>query len=74
VLKPVKGLELKGHCLYCDNYYTSALHFIKLALVHAVLLVGTVEPTEVIAAVLKKGEMSSCEVERSMLALKWMDK
>jgi len=31
-------------------------------------------PTEVVAAKLKKGEMTSCEGENGMLTLKWIDK
>ena len=77
-LKLVEGLKNKGHHLYCDNYYTSPVLFSLHTLVFGAC--GTVRvdrrgmPKEVITAKLKKGEVISAEVEKGMLALKWMDK
>ena len=75
----VEGLENKGHHLYYDNYYTSPVLFFSLRTL-GFGSCGTVRvdrrgmPKEVTTAKLKKGEVKSAEVEKGMLALKWMDK
>lgn len=77
VLKLVEGLEHKGHHLYCDNYYTSPNLFSSLRQVGFgawILLVGTGGECPQKSAAKLKGEMTTCEVETGMLALKWMDK
>ena len=79
MLKLVEGLEHKGHHLYCDNYYTSPNLFSSLRQV-GFGACGTARgnrrrmPKAVVAAKLKKGEVTSSEVEKGMLALRWIDK
>jgi len=75
----VEGLEHKGHHVYMDNYYSSPALFSALKQV-GFEACGTVRinrrgmPKQVTAAKLKKGEMTSSEVKKCMLALKWQDK
>ena len=79
VLKLLEGLEHRGHHVYMDNYYTSPTHFTSLLRL-GFGACGTVRinrqgmPTEVTTAKLKKGEMTSSEVQKGILPLKWQDK
>ena len=79
MLKLVEGLEHKGHHVYTDNYYTSPTLFSSLRQL-GFGACGTVRanrrgmPADITAAKLKKGEVTSAEVEKGMLALKWVDK
>ena len=79
VLKLIEWLENRGHHVYMDNYYTSPTLFTSL-LQLGVGACGTVRinrrgmPKELTAAKLKKGEMTSSEVQKGILALKWQDK
>ena len=65
--------------MYMDNYYTSPTLFTSLQQL-GFGACGTVRvnrhgmPKEVTAAKLKKGEMTTSEVKKGMLALKWQDK
>ena len=79
VLKLIEGIEHRGHHVYMDNYYTSPTLFTSLQQL-GFGACGTVRvnrrgmPKEVTAAKLKKGEMTTSEVKKGMLALKWQDK
>ena len=79
VLRLVEGLERKGHHVYMDNYYSSPVLFSSLQQL-GFRACGTVRvnrrglPKEVMGAKLKKGEMTSSEIKKGMLALKWQDK
>ena len=65
--------------MYMNNYYTSPTLFTSLQQL-GFGACGTVHvnrrgmPKEVTAAKLKKGEMTTSEVKKGMLALKWQDK
>ena len=78
VLKLLEGLENRGHHVYMDNSYTSPTLFTSL-LQLGFGACGTVRinrrgmPKEVTAAKLK-GDMTSREVQKGTLALKWQDK
>lgn len=79
VLKLLEGVENKGHHVYCDNYYTSRYPLLIL-LELGFGACGTMRldrwrmPQALSDAKLYKGEVFSCEVEKSMQALKWRDK
>ena len=73
VLKLIEGLEHKGHHVYMDNYYTSHTLYTSLQQL-GFGACGTVRvnrrgiPKEVTAAKLK-GEITTSEVKKGMLAL-----
>ena len=79
VLKLVEGLEMKGHHLYCDNYYSSPSLFSCLQQL-GFGACGTVRcnrqrmPLEISSAKLQKGEVVTSVVQEGMTALKWRDK
>jgi hypothetical protein len=78
VLDLLKGLERRGHHVYVDNYYTSPALFSDLR-DRGFGACGTVRankrglPIEM-KATLERGAVISAYVDRSMMALKWMDK
>ena len=78
VLDLLKGLERRGHHVYVDNYYTSPALFSDLR-DRGFGACGTVRankrglPIEM-KATLERGAVISANVDRSMMALKWMDK
>ena len=79
VLKLLEGFEHRGHHVYMDNYYTSPTflpHCYSLGLEHVVLCASTGKecPRRSWQQSLKKGEMTSSEVQKGILALKWQDK
>ena len=78
VLSLLEGLEGRGHHVYMDNYYTAPALFAELC----DLGFGTCGTLRVnhcglppqIKVTLAKGDMTSMQVDESMMALKWMDK
>ena len=78
VLELLQGLEGRGHHVYVDNYYTSPALFSDLQ-DKGFGACGTVRanrrglPIE-IKATLARGETISVPMDKSMMALKWMDK
>jgi hypothetical protein len=74
----LKGLEGRGHHVYTDNYYSSPALFSELRDLRfgACGTVGVNHcglPPEM-KATLAKGDMTSVQVDDSMMALRWMDK
>ena len=78
VVSLLEGLEGRGHHVYMDNYYTAPALFTELRDL-GFGACGTVRvnrrglPPE-IKMTLAKGDMTSMQVDESMMALKWMDK
>ena len=79
VLQLVKGLEHRGHVLYCDNYYSSPELFLKLRTL-GFGACGTVWtnrrgiPSSFMSkASLKKGEVRESQSDE-LLILQWQDK
>ena len=79
MLELSKGLENRGHHLFCDNYYTSVLLFSSLRDL-GFGACGTVRvnrrgvPKELTTTKLAKGEVLTAQTEDGTLVLKWMDK
>ena len=79
MLQLVKGLEHRGHVLYCDNYYSSHELFLKLRSL-GFGACGTVRtnrrgiPSSFKSkASLKKGEVRASQSDE-LLTLQWQDK
>ena len=80
VLELAKGLENRGHNLYCDNnYYTSIPLFSSLQRL-GFGACGTVRsnrrgvPKEVTTTKLAKGEVLTAQADHGILAMQWKDK
>ena len=74
VLKLVEGLENKGYHVYCDNYYSSpnvisAVRHLGFGGCVTVRVDRQRMPQVIADTKMKKGEASSFEVEKGMVAL-----
>ena len=79
VLELAKGLENRGHHLFCDNYYTgvplfSSLRDLGFGACGTVRVNRRGVPKELTTTKLAKGEVLTAQTEDGTLALKWMDK